>query len=207
MGVYLFQIPPREGRSGTNVQLCLRFSPNSLGTGQICEKTEVFRDINTEAIIFSMTGEESMGTPLVFEFNLSHMSSSYKEWEDGFIIIDLFSVSKISPRQCLGEVVIQVVFSYRARALFLSPSSKVIKNGIVCTEMEAVSSREEWDGGSADVSTLSFSLQSYPEVFTSPEYRELEERQDSLARAAVDSDKELIAGASKDRSRISMIIS
>ena len=80
----------------------------------------------------------------------------------------------------------------------------MIKNGIVCTEIQSVPSREEWGGC---VSALSFSLQSYPEVFTSLEYRELAERQDSLARAAVDSDKELMAGTSKDRSRISMIFS
>ena len=107
---FIFQIPPREGRSATNIQLCLRFSPNSLGTGQICERTEVFKDIN-EAIIFNISGDDSTGNPQVFVFNLSHMSSNFKEWEDGFIIIDLFSVSKISPRQCLGEVVIQVIIA------------------------------------------------------------------------------------------------
>ena len=107
---FIFQIPRREGRSASNIQLCLRFSPNSLGTGQICDRTEVFKDIN-EAIIFNISGDDtSGGNPQVFEFNLSHMSSTFKEWEDGFIIIDLFSVSKISPRQCLGEVVIQVIF-------------------------------------------------------------------------------------------------
>ena len=37
-------------------------------------------------------------------------------------------------------------------------------------------------------------------------YRQLAERGDSLARAAVDSDKELMAGT-RDRSRISMIFS
>ena len=38
-------------------------------------------------------------------------------------------------------------------------------------------------------------------------YRQLAERGDSLARAAMDSDKELMAGTSRDRSRISMIFS
>jgi len=184
----LAKIPPREGRSASNIQLCLRFSPNSLGTGQVSEWTEVFKDIN-EAIIFNISGDDNSDNHQVFEFNLSHMSSTFKEWEDGFIIIDLFSVSKISPRQCLGEVVIQV-----------------IKNGIVCSEIQTVSSREEWDSDS-DVSALSFSLQSYPRVFTSPEFRQLSERGDSLARAAVDSDKELMAGTSKDKRRISMIFS
>ena len=80
----------------------------------------------------------------------------------------------------------------------------MIKNGIVCTEIQSVPSREDWG---VSVPALSFSLQSYPGVLTSPEYRELAERQDSLARAAVDSDKELMAGSSKDRSRISMIFS
>ena len=79
-----------------------------------------------------------------------------------------------------------------------------MKNGILCTEIQSVPSREEW-GGACGVPALSFSMQGYPGVFTSPEYRELAERQDSLARAAVDSDKELMAGTSKDRSRISMI--
>ena len=70
----------------------------------------MFKDIN-EAIIFNISGDDSTGNPQVFVFNLSHMSSNFKEWEDGFIIIDLFSVSKISPRQCLGEVVIQVIIA------------------------------------------------------------------------------------------------
>ena len=38
-------------------------------------------------------------------------------------------------------------------------------------------------------------------------YRQLAERGDSLARAAVDGDKELMVGTNKDRSRISMIFS
>ena len=119
----IFQIPPREGRSACNIQLCLRFSPNSLGTGQVSEWTEVFKDIN-EAIIFNISGDDnSGGNTQVFEFNLSHMSSTFKEWEDGFIIIDLFSVSKISPRQCLGEVVIQVIFESKCNSNILTATN------------------------------------------------------------------------------------
>ena len=165
---FYFQIPAREGRSASNIQLCLRFSPNSLGTGQVSEWTEVFKDIN-EAIIFNISGDDNSGNPQVFEFNLGHMSSTFKEWEDGFIIINLFSVSKISPRQCLGEVVIQVIFVSNNNILPIIV--QVIKNGIVCSEIQTVSSREQWESDS-EVSSLSFSLQSYPGVFTSPEFRQ-----------------------------------
>ena len=47
----------------------------------------------------------------------------------------------------------------------------MIKNGIVCSEIQTVSSREQWESES-EVSALSFSLQSYPGVFTSPEFRQ-----------------------------------
>ena len=83
----------------------------------------------------------------------------------------------------------------------------MIKNGILCTEIQSVPCREEWEGGSQAVSAPGFSMQSYPGVFTSPEYIELAHRQDSLARAAVDRDRELMAGVGKDRNRLSMIFS
>ena len=89
----------------------------------------------------------------------------------------------------------------RVESNIFTSSFQVMKNGILATEIQSVPSREEWGG----VPALSFSMQGYSRVFTSPEYRELAERQDSLARAAVDSDKELMAGTSKDRSRISMM--
>ena len=65
----------------------------------------------------------------------------------------------------------------------------MIKNGIVCPNMQSVQSREELGGMPA----LSLSLKSFPEVFVTPEYIELVERNDSLAKAAVDIDKELMA--------------
>ena len=72
------------------------------------EKTDVFKDIS-EAIVFNVSESDTNASDTVFTFSVRHLATNFKEWEDGFIIINLFSVSKISPRQCLGEVVIQVI--------------------------------------------------------------------------------------------------
>ena len=89
------------------MQLHVRFFPDKLGTGHVTEKTEVFRDV-ADSLVFDVAEAEDTRQQPVFCFSLGHLASAYREWEDCFLIINLYSVSTFAPRQCLGEVVIQV---------------------------------------------------------------------------------------------------
>ena len=89
------------------MQLHVRFFPDKLGTGHVTEKTEVFRDV-AASVVFDVAEEEDTQQQPVFCFSLGHLSPGYREWEDCFLIVNLYSVSTFAPRQCLGEVVIQV---------------------------------------------------------------------------------------------------
>ena len=70
------------------------------------QKSKVYKDVELSnfALAFNLMDDQQSEE---YKFKMSHMSSSYKEWEDGFIIINLLSVSTLHQR-CLGEVVIQV---------------------------------------------------------------------------------------------------
>ena len=77
-----------------------------MGTGQILHKSKVYKDVEQSnySLAFNIMDDQQ---PEKYSFNLNHMSSSHKEWEDCFIIINLLSVSTLHQR-CLGEIVVQV---------------------------------------------------------------------------------------------------
>ena len=88
-----------------------------MGTGQILQKSKVYKDVELSnfALAFNLMDDQQSEE---YKFNMNHMSSSYKEWEDGFIIINLLSVSTLHQR-CLGEVVFQVGTILKSKTQFL----------------------------------------------------------------------------------------
>ena len=99
--VNVHNITPREKRS-SNIQMFVRFSSGKLDTGQIVEHTTVFRDVGTSFIF------ELQGGPARFEFNMDNLSH-IEEFEDAFIIVDLFHVNlRGLDKLFIGECLLQV---------------------------------------------------------------------------------------------------
>jgi hypothetical protein len=99
--VNIHNITPRENKTCSRVQLYTRLIQDRMGTGQQVEHTPVFEDVD-RSIIFDLQGE-----PVRFEFDICHLAAK-KDFEDGFLILNLFHVNKAGLKLSIGECVSQV---------------------------------------------------------------------------------------------------
>jgi len=150
--VSIRNIPLRAKKTSSRIQLSIRFSPDRMGTGQICEETEIFDDID-RSIAFDL-----QGAPLRYEFSIDHISSK-KEYEDGFVIINLFHVDKARRLLPIGECV-----------------SQVVRNGVLATELVHLKDVQT-------ATSLSYQLHTWDELTETDEACELARRTDQLAKA------------------------
>ena len=97
--INVHNIAPREKKTSADIQLYVRFSPERTGTGQLVKHTAIFRDVG-RSIIFELQGQ-----PVRFEF---HIDKYFKDFEDGFLIVDLFHVNRAGLKLFIGECVSQV---------------------------------------------------------------------------------------------------
>ena len=75
-----------------------------MGTGQVMQKSEVFKNVGASVALDLLDDQ-----PQVFNFDINHLSPNYSKLEDGFLIVNLFTVSKAGmSKTCHGELVIQV---------------------------------------------------------------------------------------------------
>eukprot|EP00092_Neocalanus_flemingeri_P001115 GFUD01001188.1.p1 GENE.GFUD01001188.1~~GFUD01001188.1.p1 ORF type:complete len:1412 (+),score=425.44 GFUD01001188.1:75-4310(+) len=161
-------ITPREKKTSSTIQLYVRFSPDRMGTGQVVEHSTVFKDV-IRSIIFELEEEPA---PVRFEFNIDHLSSN-KEFEDGFLIVDLFHVNKAGLKLFIGECV-----------------SQVKMNGMLVTELVQISSESEFPSPDI-VPGLNYQLHHFQEVYQSEVYLELHRRTDEAAKGLMAKDDKL----------------
>ena len=75
-------------------------------SGDKIERT--FKDVE-ESFVFDLQTDSQQ----IFSFPLQGLSSSYREYEDGFLIISLFTIGRLKARRKkLGELVLQVESFY-----------------------------------------------------------------------------------------------
>jgi len=162
--VHATQVPLREEGKKTNIQLTVRLiSDNGSDRHQLLT-SEIFKDVNTSYLF-----EVQAAVPPVFQLSLDELSSK-KEFADAFIIINIFHVNRTKAlRMELGECVIQLK-----------------KNGYLLPELEKIHSADDIE----DVSSLTYSLADFNDVYLSEAYKELSNRNESAAKKIVDKDKE-----------------
>ena len=93
----------RENKKASRIQIYVRLSPDRSGLGQQQETSQIFEEVG-ESIIFDLMGEQK---PLRFCFDIDHLSAK-KQFEDGFIIVNLFHVNRAGLKMSIGECVCQV---------------------------------------------------------------------------------------------------
>merc|ERR1712066_190038 len=162
--VHVTQVPLREEGKKTNIQLTVRLiSDNGSDSHQLLN-SEIFKDINT-SYLFALQAT----APPVFQLGLDELSAK-KEFADAFVVINIFHVNRTKAfRMELGECVIQLK-----------------KNGYLLPELEKIKSADDID----EVSSLTYSLADFNDVYESEVYKELCNRTESAAKKIVDQDKE-----------------
>ena len=102
----LFKMPTGEARHGTDICICIKFHPENMKSGEKIEKT--FKDVE-ESFLFDLQTDSQQ----IFSFPLQGLSSRYIEYDDGFLIISLFTIGRLKARRKkLGELVLQVESFY-----------------------------------------------------------------------------------------------